>query len=1043
MKKFYSSILIALLAILTVQANESVIEIRTSQSPALRASGSSFYENPDTLRLYGNNDQLSFIVSAKNLNGKTLQISTTRDFILNRTEITGDTEETEVTVQLKGKQAVSKGEVIFFTENFRFKYQVVGYATPLDRKDISTSPVLTGDANSYEFTESEGFTPSENGYTIEFKAKALNLSSYIYPYAITREGIGFKGWVNQEDLGLFYGTGELDWLRKTFSNETKSEENGGLEKFVDDGEFHTYRYAVASDNRVFVYRDGELVANYHLQDIALQPDFIDDSLEGSYEENLLHNGEFDEGYISRWTGGESDMPVANYVPFWNMDATDRWQAEQYIRKAEIDVNHNADNNYIQLNHYRWTGDPYTAVSCSQVVEVLPGETYSFSALAKTDLYKNDYWGSLRLQELAVDGSVITEKIENVTSSSWEEYAMSHTTSAAAKQIRTMLYVERVTDSWGSAHSMGVDNVKLSGKRAPYQQKLGFDSRNVEVEYFTYDLTGAYAPIEPLFGLSTNNLVIEGTGKTARLVLNPQGLPFDITAIYPPGFSGPEIISKDGENIAIDISYDTYLVEKTGQLILKSGNHYAYIDLTGKSNFEQKDISGSPVYSEGTSRSSFEVTEAEGFTPDMSKGYTLEFRIKSNHDNSRFSPYAITWDGTGFMSFFERERFGMESQSFGTWDDYPFVNEMYYYQGGGTFYPDEEYHTYRYVVAPDKAISVYRDRTLVKSFYSTDFGLQADFIEGYDGEYVDNLLTNPDFEGYVDLISDVSSGIARHIKGWKIKIGDRWNSYQKVVNQEIIADGEHYDITNKILEMNMYEWDTAWGANEISQMVDVVPNETYTFSAMAKNRPVSSGQDAGKFKGSIRLQEIAADGSVVDEKIESFTSEDWHEYSLSYTTTGTAKQLRAVLYLERSSDQNGWGIYSNMAVNYARLTGKKNTSYAQKIGFSGQLNTDVEYFTYDLTGPYAPIDSEIIGIIVAPSAIGDVEDKDDIKASISYGILFLDNVPASSQVDIYNTNGLPVTKVTEYNGQGITLPMKGVYIITVKNGTESQSLRVIY
>lgn len=74
-------------------------------------------------------------------------------------------------------------------------------------------------------------------------------------------------------------------------------------------------------------------------------------------------------------------------------------------------------------------------------------------------------------------------------------SLDFTTSPTCKQIRVIFQIQAGT--WGANISpLDVDNVKLTGTSRTYSPKIGFENNNAEIEYFTYDLSGAYAPEQP-------------------------------------------------------------------------------------------------------------------------------------------------------------------------------------------------------------------------------------------------------------------------------------------------------------------------------------------------------------------------------------------------------------------------------------------------------------------------------------------------------------------------------------------------------------------
>ena len=66
-------------------------------------------------------------------------------------------------------------------------------------------------------------------------------------------------------------------------------------------------------------------------------------------------------------------------------------------------------------------------------------------------------------------------------------------------------------------------------------------------------------------------------------------------------------------------------------------------------------------------------------------------------------------------------------------------------------------------------------------------------------------------------------LATRIEGWDIVIGDRWNSEQQILPEEI---DNNQDLDNHIFEIRPYKWATGWSDGILMQVVDVAPNETY-------------------------------------------------------------------------------------------------------------------------------------------------------------------------------------------------------------------------
>lgn len=101
------------------------------------------------------------------------------------------------------------------------------------------------------------------------------------------------------------------------------------------------------------------------------------------------------------------------------------------------------------------------------------------------------------------GKMIIEEAQNkekrvvteIASDNWEMYSMDYTTSADCKQLRISFTVGR--GKWGNdIGAIRVDNAKLTGVSCNYTPKFGFVDNTSDIEYFTIDESGAYAPMQP-------------------------------------------------------------------------------------------------------------------------------------------------------------------------------------------------------------------------------------------------------------------------------------------------------------------------------------------------------------------------------------------------------------------------------------------------------------------------------------------------------------------------------------------------------------------
>ncbi|KAA6301816.1 MAG: hypothetical protein EZS26_001979 [Candidatus Ordinivivax streblomastigis] len=1019
-KPFFYLFVCALAAVFPLQAQNEAPELQVTvvQEGSLRATG-----DVPTYTLWGNNAKLTLNISGSNLlPSQVITIQVPGEFSTTHTELLYNAQNVQVVIQLKATKPYSEGDVYVTAGPFVTQYHVIGYASALPQKDLSVNPVYSGGDDEeieYVLSDAEGFNPTAKGYTIEISAKTPLPISTVQPFGITFDGVGVQSTIaydNDGNLPIRIDNSDLGWLSKSFL-------------YYPDEEYHTYRYAVASDKRVHIYRDGLLVGLVRGQDLGKQVDFQDGSTD-DYVENLLVNGDFEGESELAKDQGDSNGKVLGSLEGWAIGANDVWNSRQYIVKQEIPQITGENNHVFEVTRYRWN-DGWGAAQYSQIIDVVPGETYIFSALAKGGYNAREaaYVGSLRMEEIVqgeADG--INPKQVTVTSDNWAEYSLEYTTSKTATQVRVTIYLERGSNS-GGAPEMYVDNAKLTGYGVAYQQKVGFKSRVADIQYFNYDATGAYAPLETGIGLSAKSFTLNGTGATATLTVTPRHLTQDVKLAASPGFTIDKTeISASAGATTVTITNISSLPEKKGTITLESALFNETVDLIGIGTpLETKDLSVNPVYSGGDDEEiEYVLSDAEGFNP-TAKGYTIEISAKTPLPISTVQPFGITFDGVGVQSTIAYDNDGNLPIRIDN-SDLGWLSKSFLY------YPDEEYHTYRYTVTPDKLVRIYRDNNEVAILRTQDFGKQVDFQDGSTDDYVENLLVNGDFEGESELAKeqgDSNGKVLGSLEGWAIGANDVWNARQYIVKQEIPQiTGEN----NHVFETTRYRWDDGWGAAQYSQIIDVVPGETYIFSALAKG-----GYNAREaaYVGSLRMEEIVqgeADG--INPKQVTVTSDNWAEYSLEYTTSKTATQVRVTIYLERGSNSGG---APEMYVDNAKLTGY-GVAYQQKVGFKS-FAADIQYFNY-ANGAYAPLET---GIIIPPPAVSGIKNVSGDKAvtaAIRSGVLYLNNVAASSVVSLYSASGSLVKRVN-YDEKGIALPQKGFYVAVVKNGSGTKTVKVVY
>ena len=438
----------------------------------------------------GTNKTSTFSIDLKNLSSdETVQIIAPNGFTVSPATIPAASKNAKINVTLNSSENYTEGKLIIRCGDIREYIKLIGYGTALPEKDISQSPIYNGGETNFERTISEGFNPTGNGYTIEFRVKTDDADQEFKPYFTDGQGNGLKVSVNSGEgqydtgLALYYGNG-----KKSISNPFTSITGGYGIFYNTDGKAHTYRLTVTPDKRLFIYRDGLAVDTVRLADYATQPDFAVEN--GGPVENLLRNPGFEGEYnIAK----ESDNGLLSAIEGWNIAISDRWCSEQFIVNQELDNDQDFNNHILRLRPYKWAnswGDPQIV----QIVDVAPNETYTLSALARGGIKKNE--GNLTGRLIISEMQDREKKAEIlVASNTFETYSLDYTTSPDCKQIRVILHIGG--GKWGEDISpLEVDNLKLTGVSRKYSPKIGFENHSADLEYFTYDLSGAYAPIQP-------------------------------------------------------------------------------------------------------------------------------------------------------------------------------------------------------------------------------------------------------------------------------------------------------------------------------------------------------------------------------------------------------------------------------------------------------------------------------------------------------------------------------------------------------------------
>ncbi len=921
-----------------------------------------------------------------------------------------------VHVTLLSTMPVTEGCVYLRSGDFRGTVAVKGYGTPLEQKDLSANPVYKGADKSLAHGAAEGFTAGKDGYTVEFRVKTKQDASTFDAYAVTKDGAAFKAYIDADAIGLYNGESKVN-----IENSLNAGEGGKKSFYNTDGKYHTYRYAVTADRRVFVYRDGQLITILRTGDYGNQASWGVEN--GDIAENLLKN----PGFEGEWNTRATDS-LLNRVEGWIVDPIDRYNCNYDVINKEINNDLDHFNHVMKLQRYNWN-DGWGAGTVSQIVDVAPNSTYSLSFLAQagTEKKTGQIQGAVKIQE--VQDSKLGTSVDITNEDAMKQYGMSYTTSAACRQIKVVLHNERFLNGggWGSSpQPFMVDEMVLTGQSRVLDQKAGFSADGTDVEYFTYDCTGAYAPVTPVLAPAERAVSITGTGSSKTVKINIANLVSadKVSVSATAGFSVyPETLdaSKDGE---IAITLNSTLPETSGKVILRSGDTRAYINVTGYADdLERKDIKANPAFA--GAGNSFAATAADGFTAGKD-GYTVEFRVKTKQDASTFDAYAVTKDGAAFKTYVEADAIGLYNGESKVNIENPATSGD---GGKKVFYnTDGKYHTYRYAVTTDGRVNVYRDGLFVANLRTADYGHQAEWaVEN--GDVVENLLKNPGFEG--EWNKRASDNQVNRVEGWVVDPIDQYNCQYSVINKEIDND---LDYNNHVMKLQRYNWNDGWGAGTVSQIVDVAPNSTYSLSFLAQ---AGTEKKTGQIQGAVKIQEVQDSklGTSVD-----ITNEDaMKQYGMSYTTSAACRQIKVVLHNERFLNGGGWGSSPQpFMVDEMVLSGQSRV-LDQKTGFNGD-GTDVEYFAYDPTGAYAPL---------APDFGDDVDGIDEVEVNAAYARtsaegIALYNTADGTAVSVYDTLGMLVATEPDYvPGSVIALPARGMYVCVISTYGKTRNLKVIY
>lgn len=486
MKRNYAKAIFLSVALLTAGVNAAYAIVPDdnkkeskddNQKEDAEETVAAFGGNWPEAQIHGTGQTVKLAVNSSAIPGKEIHLTAPNGFSVSPTVIPANSGEQTVTVTLNSSKKLTRGYLILRSGDERSYVQLNGYGTALPVKDISKSPIYKGGKDA---SFSKKFKPGKNGYTIEFRLKTEEVDQAFEPYFVNEHGQGFKAFIGASEVAL-YNSG-----KKGIANPATANRAGGKGQFYNmDGQAHTYRIAVTPDSRAYIYRDGVAVDSVRLADYAPQVGWA--TGKGKMTENLLKNGGFEGEYDLR----EKDL--VSGVEGWNVVIQDRWNSEQNIEPQELDNNQDVDNHVFRIRPYKWSGG-WGDGTLMQVVDVVPGETYTLSALLKGGIAKKA--GTLTGKfTIAEEQDREKKSVTEIASDEWEMYSMDYTASAQCNQLRISISVGK--GKWGhDISAVYADNVKLTGVGRTYTPKYGFENNTAQLEYFTIDNSGAYAPAQP-------------------------------------------------------------------------------------------------------------------------------------------------------------------------------------------------------------------------------------------------------------------------------------------------------------------------------------------------------------------------------------------------------------------------------------------------------------------------------------------------------------------------------------------------------------------
>ena len=151
------------------------------------------------------------------------------------------------------------------------------------------------------------------------------------------------------------------------------------------------------------------------------------------------------------------------------------------------------------------------------------------------------------------------------------------------------------------------------------------------------------------------MIINGTNNSEHFFVSSESLTNkEIRITAPNGFTvSPSVIPANSGKQKVTVTLNSSKILTEGKIVLRNGDYRSYLKVRGYGTaLPAKDISKSSVY-KGGNDSDFNKT----FTPG-SKGYTLEFRVKTDEPEKCFYPYFVNEKGYGFKAYITSTEVGL-------------------------------------------------------------------------------------------------------------------------------------------------------------------------------------------------------------------------------------------------------------------------------------------------------------------------------------------------------------------------------------------------